>query len=279
MTARAAILALLFALAPLNQAASWGASGHSIIAEIAQRRLHPQVLLRIKELLGGEVSLASIASWADDVVAERPETAAWHFVNIPFDATSYDPRRDCAESARGDCVVNAIARARATLIDRSASKRARVEALMFLVHFVGDAHQPMHAIDHNDAGGSKLAVTFFDRPMSLHAVWDAGIIEKRTYDWGEYVRDLERRWLAGKDIRALQRGEPADWVWEAHLAAVKVAYVLPQDLKLGEAYYRRSLPVVDRQLALAGIRLARLLNESFGHRRFIAVSRHRNPGA
>ena len=280
MTARAAILVLLFALAPLNQAASWGASGHSIIAEIAQRRLHPQVLARIKELLGGEISLASIANWADDVVAERPDTAAWHFVNIPFDAARYDPRRDCAPSARGDCVVNAIARSRATLADRSAPRHARLEALMFLVHLVGDAHQPLHAIDRDDAGGSRLAVTFFDKPMSLHAVWDTGIIEKRTYDWGGYVRDLERHWLTGKDIRTLQRGEPADWVWQAHLAAVNVAYVLPRDLKLGEAYYQRSLPVVDRQLALAGIRLARLLNESFGHGRFVARSagRHRSPG-
>jgi len=121
------------------------------------------------------------------------------------------------------------------------------------------------AIDRDDEGGNKVAVTFFDAPMSLHAVWDIGLIEKRTYDWGQYVTILENNWLAGKDVRALQGGTPVDWALQAHAAAVDVAYVLPEDLKLGDAYYQRSLPTVDRQLALAGIRLARLLNEAFGH--------------
>ena len=71
------------------------------------------------------------------------------------------------------------------------------------------------------------------------------------------------RWLPGKDIAALQRGEPADWAWEAHRLAVEVAYVLPENHELGIEYYHRSLSIVDRQLALAGIRLARLLNEAF----------------
>ena len=135
-----------------------------------------------------------------------------------------------------------------------------------MVHFVGDVHQPLHTIDRNDAGGSKLAVVFLDTPMSLHMVWDVGIIDHRTYDWGEYVRILEHNWLPGKDTCALERGDPVAWALQAHTAAVNVAYVLPEDLKLGEAYYQQSLPTVDQQLALAGIRLARVLNEAFGHR-------------
>jgi hypothetical protein len=102
--------------------------------------------------------------------------------------------------------------------------------------------------------------------MSLHAVWDYGIIEKRTFDWGEYVRYLEQCWLPGKDIKALHRGRPVDWALEAHRAAVDVAYVLPDDMTLSLDYYQRSLPTVDRQLALAGVRLAHVLNEAFGYR-------------
>jgi hypothetical protein len=265
MTARAMVLAGLLALVPLDEALSWGSNGHSIIAEIAQRRLHPQTLAQVEALLGSEVSLASIASWADDIVRERPETFFWHFVNIPYDATDYVPSRDCQPTPKGDCIINAIARSRALLQNRSAPKEQRAEALKFLVHFVGDVHQPLHDIDRHDEGGNKLAVTFFDAPMSLHAVWDIGIIEKRTYDWGQYVKILENAWLRGKDIRALARGDPVDWALAAHAAAVNVAYVLPEDLKLGDAYYQRALPTVDQQLALAGIRLARLLNEAFGH--------------
>jgi hypothetical protein len=108
MTARAALLACLFALAPLNQALSWGPSGHSIIAEIAQHRLHPAVFARIEDLLGGHTSLASIATWADDVVKQRPETTRWHFVDIPYGATNYDPKRDCSPTPKGDCIINVL---------------------------------------------------------------------------------------------------------------------------------------------------------------------------
>jgi hypothetical protein len=263
MKLRAVLIVILFAMSPLQQAAAWGVSGHSIIAEIAQRRLAPRVQDKIHDLLGGEVSLASIASWADTIAVRRSDTVRWHFVNIPYEANGYDPDRDCQES-KGSCVINAITKFQAILADRSVPKPMRAEALMFLVHFVGDVHQPLHCINRDDAGGSQLAVTFFDRPMSLHAVWDFGIIDKHTFDWGEYVRQIERGWLQGKDITALQRGKPADWASESHTAAVDVAYVVPEDLKLGDAYYQRALPVVDQQLARAGLRLARVLNESLG---------------
>jgi hypothetical protein len=265
MTARAIVLAGLLAFAPLDQALSWGASGHSIIAEIAQRHLHSHALAQIKTLLGGNASLASIASWADDIALVRPETIRWHFVNIPYAATGYDQNRDCKPTARGDCVINAIARSRAVLTNCSATRQERAEALKYLVHFVGDVHQPLHTIDRDDEGGNKVAVTFFDTPMSLHGVWDFGLIEKRTYDWGQYVTDLENNWLRGKDIHALEDGNPVDWALHAHAAAVNAAYILPEDLRLGKDYYQRATPVVDEQLALAGIRLARVLDEALGH--------------
>jgi nuclease S1 len=262
---RVGLLFVAFALGPVSEAASWGASGHSIIAEIAQRRLHPQALRQIRELLGGDVSLASVASWADELAQLRPETANWHFVNVPYDAASYDTGRDCKGTPKGDCIINALARARAVLADHKASRQQRAEALMLLIHLVGDVHQPLHAANRNDAGGSQVAVTFFDRPMSLHAVWDFGITDKRTFDWGEYVRYLEQCWLRGKDISALQRGTPVDWALEAHRAAVAVAYAVPDDHKLGLPYYQSSVPVVDRQLALAGVRLAHVLNQALGY--------------
>jgi len=261
MKAGALLLAGVCALAPVHEAVGWGASGHSTVAEIAQRRLHPYARRQVKRLLGGEKSLASIASWADDIVLLRPNTFNWHFVNIPYDAADYVPARDCADTPKGDCVINAIARSRAVLADARAPAQQRAEALKFLVHFVGDLHQPLHVTDRDDAGGNKVAVTFFGTPMSLHAVWDYGIIDKHTFDWGQYVDEIERNWIAGKDLVRLQRGSPVDWALDAHKLAVDVVYVLPEDFKLGDDYYRRALPVVDRQLALAGVRLAALLNE------------------
>src|SRR5229473_1203728 len=122
MRLRSALFIILFAIAPLHEAAAWGAGGHSVIAEIAQRRLPPEVQRKIRDLLGGEISLASIAGWADHIALLRPNTLHWHFVNIPYDATGYDPKRDCQETPNGECVISAIARVRVTLADRSAPK-------------------------------------------------------------------------------------------------------------------------------------------------------------
>jgi len=267
MTPRIIALALACAMAPIQEARSWGAAGHSIIAEIAQRRLPPRVQRTIHRLLGGTASLASVAGWADQIATQRPETVNWHFVNIPYAASSYDPVRDCRPTPKGDCVVAAIERFKAILADRSQSRRRRSEALIFLVHLVGDIHQPLHCADRDDAGGNKTAVTFFGTATNLHMVWDVGIIEKHAFDWGQHVRELEENGLIPKPSAGQQRGSVADWAWETHVAAVNVAYAIPADGALGDAYYQRSLPIVQRQLALAGIRLARILREALGDRR------------
>jgi hypothetical protein len=174
---RIACFVVLLVLAPLEQALAWGQEGHSIIAEIAQRRLDPDTLRKINALLGGEVSLASIASWADDYRALHRETAGWHFVDIPFDQSVYDPKRDCNPD-KGDCVIHAIARFQAAVSDCSKPLSDRSEALKFLVHFVGDVHQPLHvetrfgADGKDDRGGNDVPVTFFGQKTNLHALWD-----------------------------------------------------------------------------------------------------------
>jgi hypothetical protein len=270
---------------PLEHAHGWGQEGHSIVAEIAQRRVEPAALEKIYKLLRSElpglkgnapVSLASIASWADDYRPTHDETRNWHFVDIPYDRDTYRPDEDCRLDPKyGDCAVNAIARARQSLADCTKPNDERVAALKFLVHFVGDIHQPLHAISridpdtgNLDQGGNTIEVTLFDKKTkvyvktNLHAAWDTDVIMHKVYDWGEYVRLIETTWLPGKDIAALQAGDPADWARAAHRAAVEVSYNFRPDHMLDEEYFRDSEPIVDQQLALAGVRLARLLNEA-----------------
>jgi hypothetical protein len=250
-------------LALPHAALAWGASGHAIVAELAQRRLEPGALAKVKELLGGETSLASIASWADDVRPHETETSNWHFVDIPYDASRYDPARDCQRSPMGDCVIEAIARLRTTLADASQSREGRARALKFLVHFVGDLHQPLHCAHRNhDRGGNDVMVFFFGERVALHKVWDTSIIDRRVFNWGEYVRYLEEEWFPQQDAAKLARGGPIDWALESHAHAVKDVYAIPGDFNVGESYYKKALLVVDRQLAAAGVRLARLLNEA-----------------
>lgn len=257
---------IAFIVLPIAKARAWGQEGHSIIAELAERRLDQDIRRKVKNLLGG-VSMASVASWADDYRASHPESGGWHFVDIPFDQTAYDPMRDC-KPEKGDCVIHAIARFRADVTDCSKSLAERGDALKFLIHFVGDVHQPLHAETRfatdgtDDQGGNKVIVTFFDQPnMKLHALWDTGLIMHTVYNWGAYVTRLQTGWLNGRDVSALDGGTPIDWAVESH-RYVALAYDIPANSMIGQAYYDRALPVVDRQLAVAAIRLARLLKDT-----------------
>jgi nuclease S1 len=256
-------------LASSQPLSAWGQEGHSIIAEIAARHLSATATDQIAALLGPNVSLASVASWADDIRDERPETYNWHFVDIPLNANDYDPKRDCADSGRGDCAIAEIERTRKTLLDKTAPLRDRLEALMYLVHFVGDIHQPLHTVG-DYRGANDYPVKFFVDPLkrikqdtNLHAVWDGNLIRVTVWDWGAYVRRLEEQWFPGRDIGTLAAGTTLDWLLEAHTAARDVAFKAPMNADLGQDYLNLALPTVDHQLAAAGVRLARILNEIF----------------
>jgi hypothetical protein len=160
---RLATLAALFACGLSGPAFAWGQEGHSIIAEIAQRRLSPDAAAMVELLLGKGHSLASIASWADDAGDARPETSNWHFVSIPLARDNYDEAADCHpadEATKGDCVVNELKRLRSEL--RCTSGDQKVEALKFAVHFVGDVHQPLHAVLEK-TGGNDILIDLFAR--------------------------------------------------------------------------------------------------------------------
>jgi nuclease S1 len=235
---------------------AWGTTGHQIIAELAQRKLSAVAQAQVTNLLHG-ATLASVASWADDVRISRPETARWHFVDIPREATHYDAQRDCAPEAQGDCVIAAIERFGRVLADRQRPESERADALKFLVHFVGDLHQPLHCIDDHDRGGNAVQVTLFGQPTNLHAVWDSGLIGHAGLTVAAYVARLE-----AVDVDA--SGTPILWAEEAHRAAIDHAYVIPADHHLDDTYYAANRPVLDVQLSRGGTRLATLLNEILG---------------
>jgi|SRR5437867_5431941 len=247
---------------------AWGQEGHRIIAAIAESRLQKHAAGSVQELLG-DGNLSSVANWADEIRKDRPETAPWHFVNIPRDRQEYSPTRDCAFPRKGDCVVAAIERYQVILADRSRSRNDRVEALKFLTHLVGDVHQPLHCLKDHE-GGTTLDVLFDgerinpfnERPWNLHAVWDAGLIEHSGLSEKDYVRTLND-WLERQSIEELRQGTAREWALESHQAAITTAYDLPADRNLGDPYVRASLPVVSDRLARAGARLAMLLNEAF----------------
>lgn len=178
---------------------------------------------------------------------------------------NYDPARDCEETPKGDCIINAIERNKKTLENSNAPAVLRREALMFIVHFIGDLHQPLHTVK-DDVGGNTFPVNSFVDPAkkkvettNLHSAWDSNLIRVTTWAWGSYVTLVEN-WLNGKDSAALSTGTPVEWALDAHKAAVNVGFTVKRGAMLDEDYLKLAQPVVNQQLALAGVRLAHILN-------------------
>jgi hypothetical protein len=239
---------------------SWGPEGHSLIARIADSQLSPEVRARVLEILGPGKTMASVASWADEIRRARAETAPWHFVDIPIGKTHMDNARDCA---KGDCIVAVISRFRQVLRDPATPPEQRSEALMFLIHFVGDMHQPLHSSDNHDRGGNSVQVQFHDRRTNLHSLWDSGVLGRLAPE-DELFPALSRE--SGKRRKGWSKGTVTEWAEQSHKVGRKVVYgKLPQTaegtpIAIDTAYEAAAGPAIGEQIERAGARLAKVLN-------------------
>jgi nuclease S1 len=256
LTVVATVVAL--ALAASVPVSAWGPMGHEIIANLAHARLSPAANRAVAALLASR-SFASVANDLDQWRFSHPATERWHFVDIPITERHYDPARDCQlEEGKGDCILAELDRLRRTLRDPARPESERTEALRFLIHLVGDLHNPLHAGDNGDRGGNDLPVWLLGRKTNLHAVWDTGLIELAQRDVNGWAAAVDRLAKSASDA-----GTPIQWEEEAHDLARDVAYRIPADRRLDQAYVAKARPVVELQLARAGVRLARLINELF----------------
>jgi len=261
---RHALLFALLAFAP-TFAHAWGPSGHRIVAALAERQLDPAAKAEVRRLLAPshERSLTDIASWADDLRHDPAQaalgraTAPLHFVNFSSSACQYDPPRDCPD---GRCVVAAIDRYAKILGDRSRPDAERAEALRFLVHFVGDVHQPLHAGYRDDRGGNRYQVQWNGRGTNLHAIWDTPVLASRRLGWKRHAALLARTPLP----RAT--GTPLQWAEES-CRATRDDGIYPRAHTVDAAYLARMRPLAERRVRLAGARLAALLNRELSHSR------------
>ena len=267
---RFSIIVAVF-VASVLPASAWGPDGHVIVARIAELHLTPAAAHAVSELLSpGQISDNAVANWPDYIRKDRPESSPWHFVDIPFAAESYDPVRDCTN--HNGCVIQAIEDFQRVLADKTTNTEARVEALKFLVHFVGDIHQPLHCAERNgDQGGNKLLVYWpgDQKPLKLHAIWDAYLPRRNLSDAGltalAYADKLDAK-ISPPQSALWAKGVSADWAWESHqIAVTKVYDGLPADgptHHISPDYIKANQPVVDEQWMKGGLRLAMLLNQA-----------------
>ncbi|MDP3718941.1 MAG: S1/P1 nuclease [Acidobacteriota bacterium] len=274
---------------------AWGGQGHRLVGLVAAKHLSRTAAQNVNWLLDGQ-SLADVSNWADAQITDLQQTATWHYLNIPPTAAGYDRDRDCqrqpgvAAGSRGDtwrdCIVDRITYFEQRTADTKLDRADRATALKYLVHSIGDLHQPFHALGVG-RGGNDVIVRVFGNsncgpstplgtgpswsragndpkrpplPCNLHSVWDSRLIARRDLSGRAYAAALESL-IKQKGWFQQPVGTPKDWA-EQSWALGKTALV-PTDTNIDEAYYQKHIGVIDERLALAGVRLAAVLNRVF----------------
>ena len=275
----------LLTLAVAGPAGAWARLGHAMVGELAERHIDPKAKAEVARLLAGEPdpSLGGIASWADDLRDSDPArfkaTSRWHYINAKGGGCAFEVERDCPG---GNCVVVAIEAQRAILADRSQPLEARRDALKFIVHFVGDTHQPMHAGNRTDAGGNGFQVSlrtpiqpeayarnkYVDGVMgtNLHSVWDYYIFAAEGLDLHRYANRLDR--LPWPPFPAPSKYDvmPLAWAGEScRLIDARGLYPPEDKHTMDHAYLDAMRPLAEQRVRQAAWRLAQLLNEAIGN--------------
>ena len=267
---------------------SWIDTGHMVIAAIARRELKPDVLKEVDRLsaIGGTRRTSDFITgscWADDIRSERRETGPWHYMDLHFrtDGKRTDNKPDAENAAW------AIEKFSAVLADRTKPDAERADALRFIVHFVGDIHQPLHGTARDsdehpkgDRGGNDFAIeapaSMKDSsrpPRNLHSLWDlgAGLFsgEQRPLA-ADSVRHIEVEAVAltaalpRSSFRRIGEANPEKWARESFEAAKAHTYRTTEGAAPTEEYMRDARTTAAQRAVLAGYRLADLLNRVLG---------------
>jgi hypothetical protein len=248
--------ALLLTPAPVL---AWGKTGHRVVAALADPQLSGLARAHIKELLGVE-SLDEAATWPDEMRSDpapfwQKTATPWHYVTL--NGITYDHA-----PPEGDA-LDALAHFTATLKDSGANLADKQLALRFIVHLVGDLHQPLHVGKCCDRGGNEVKVSWFGKPTNLHAVWDSQLVEEEQLSFTELAAKLQRH-TSSADLIAWWDVNPRDWISESGQYR-NTLYPEPstgrkKQPELSYDYVYRFTPLMELRLKQAGVRLAAYLN-------------------
>ncbi len=276
---------LALVLAP-SVAVAWGDEGHEVVGEVALHFLTPSTRARVFAILAADTSPSTAhdfvteTTWADryrsSSAAARDATQAWHFTDIEVAAPDIEtacfgmralPAGVAASAGpAADCAIDKIDQFVAELASPSTTEAERLSAVKFLMHFVGDLHQPLHSSDENDRGGNnkKVSATGLGTGQ-LHGFWDTQFV-RRLGDDPIAIGDALAAKVGPAQVEEWSKGRPSDWALEAfEIAKTKVYGKLPKPNAAGvyvlpATYVKTSKAIVTLQLSRAGVRLARLLN-------------------
>lgn len=235
---------------------SWGHTGHSVIGRIAANHLTDKSRAGVAALLGSE-TLADVASWADE--SRDRSTSSWHFINVE-PGLSFDEFVSQV-SSKVD-VYTALLKEEAILANGNARREDRVNALKYVVHFVGDIHQPMHVSRAEDKGGNTIQVQYNGQGTNLHSLWDTKLLEHAGLSEDQLAQNFDK--ATPEQIKKWQGDSPMIWAWESYQISTQLyAEIGKNGNNIDDVYYKVHMPIVENRVEKAGIRLAGVLNEIF----------------
>jgi hypothetical protein len=280
--ALAVMLVLASAYAPLVLA--WGPQGHHTVGAIADRLLTTQAHALVTQLLTGDLdkfgnlsgrtTLEAVSVWPDELHGTPAARATWHYDDVPV-CGSAPKARYCPD---GQCNSEQLKRLIGVLADPHAALRDRNEALKWIVHLVGDIHQPLHAADNADRGGNRVQVALSGVRTrgreNLHRAWDSDLVRIALHARNRQQTPDDIDALAAEArglVNEAGQGSPDQWAFESNNLARNVAYhypgfacgSTPQEIVVLDGDYRaEAQEIVRERLLLAGGRLANLLNST-----------------
>lgn len=240
------------------QALSWGQIGHRVTGAIAEQYLTIEAQRAISELLVNE-DLAEASTYADEMKSNPSEfwkkTAnPWHYVNV-FDGKTYS---DVAPPLEGNAAT-ALDMFSKQLKSKQSSFAEKQLALRFIVHIIGDLHQPFHAGNGIDRGGNDVKLKFFWEDSNLHRVWDSGLIDRQNLSYTEWTKILSRK-ISEQQANEWMEVDPKVWIAESAKLRINL---YPENDKLSWDYQYQNLPIVKQRLQMGGVRIAAYLNALF----------------
>lgn len=243
------------------EAYSWGVTGHRTVAEIAQRHLSKKAKRNIKKIIGSQ-KLANLANWADNVKSDTTnvykETEVWHYVNVKS-GLNYNEFESSIKALTNANLYSQILKEEAVLKNKASSKEEKIFALKFLIHLVGDLHQPLHVGHAEDLGGNQIQLSFFRENTNLHTLWDSKLVDFQKYSYSEYAGVLDIK--SNAEVLKDQSGTLESWLFESYTKASKLYTQTKPNTNYSYDYNYKFSPLLDEQLYLGGVRLAKILNE------------------
>lgn len=247
-----------------NQVHAWGQNGHRIVGELAEAHLTETTKQAILPLLEGD-SLAEVSTWADEMRSAPGEfwqkkSSKWHYINVTDPKNMHQHvHADINSKEKVQNILDGMYYAINVLKSKESGIDEKRFAMRFLVHLVGDSHQPFHAGRADDHGGNKIKVEFFGKDSNLHSVWDTNLIENENLSFTEFTRFIQTN--NQELIAEYLASNPADWLVESNNIAESIYNAEQTEMKY--RYVFDHMPIVKARLLQGGVRLAGLLNLIF----------------